>query len=45
MMTMMNGKERTAQEFVELARSAGWKVVRAERAEGSLFGYTTCVPI
>ncbi|KAI0763009.1 S-adenosyl-L-methionine-dependent methyltransferase [Fomes fomentarius] len=44
-MELMNGKERTAREFAEIARAAGWKIVRIVRAEGSLFTYTTYVPI
>ena len=45
MSVIFDGKERTAQEFVELARATGWKVTRSERGEGTLFGCTTCVPV
>ncbi len=44
MSVMFGGKERTAGEFVDLARATGWKVTGIERGEGTLFGYTICVP-
>ena len=40
-----NGKERTLREFCALALSAGWRVTRMTRPEGSLFAYLACEPI
>ncbi|EGN94261.1 hypothetical protein SERLA73DRAFT_15737, partial [Serpula lacrymans var. lacrymans S7.3] len=45
MQAIFNGKERTLREMCALALSAGWRVVRVTRAEGSLFGHIVCVPI
>jgi hypothetical protein len=42
---MFNSQERTLREIVELAVSAGWKVVKVTRDLGSLFGYTIAVPV
>jgi len=44
MQTVFNAQERTLRETVTLARSAGWKVVKVTRSEGSLFGYIIAVP-
>ena len=41
----LNGKERTLREFCALALSAGWRISRMTRAEGSLFAYLVCEPI
>lgn len=41
----LNGKERTLREFCALALSAGWRVTRMTRPEGSLFAYLVCEPI
>ena len=40
-----NAKERTLREIVVLALSAGWKVTKVTRAQGSLFGHILAVPI
>jgi hypothetical protein len=40
-----NGKERTLREFCALALSAGWRVTRMTRPEGTLFAYLVCEPI
>ncbi|KAI0741763.1 S-adenosyl-L-methionine-dependent methyltransferase [Daedaleopsis nitida] len=45
MMAMMNGKDRTLREYAELTGAAGWRIERVVRAEGSLIGYMTCVPV
>ena len=44
MQVTFNGKERTLREIVMLARSAGWKVTKMTRAQGSLFGHIVAVP-
>lgn len=41
----LNGKERTLREFCALALSAGWRIARITRPEGSLFAYLVCEPI
>lgn len=41
---MFNAQERTLRETVALARSAGWRVTRVTRAQGSLFGHILAVP-
>jgi hypothetical protein len=40
-----NAKERTLREIVALALSAGWKVTKVTRAQGSLFGHILAVPV
>ncbi|KAF8128341.1 S-adenosyl-L-methionine-dependent methyltransferase, partial [Boletus edulis] len=40
-----NAKERTLREFCALALSAGWRVTRMTRPEGTLFAYLVCEPI
>ncbi|KAI9570964.1 S-adenosyl-L-methionine-dependent methyltransferase [Boletus coccyginus] len=40
-----NGKERTLREFCALALSAGWRVTRMTRPEGTLFAYLVCEPV
>lgn len=37
-----NGKERTLREICALALSAGWRVARMSRSEGSLFAHLVC---
>ena len=44
MQVAFNAQERTLKEIVTLARSAGWKVVRVAKAEGSHFGHITALP-
>jgi hypothetical protein len=44
MQVIFNSQERTLRESVELAFSAGWKVVRVTRSEG-LFGHIVAVPV
>ncbi|TFK84126.1 S-adenosyl-L-methionine-dependent methyltransferase [Polyporus arcularius HHB13444] len=44
MMAVLNAKERTLRELSTLALSAGWKVSRVTRAQGSLWAYTTAEP-
>lgn len=41
---MFNAQERTLREIVRLARSAGWRVTKVTRAQGSLFGHILAVP-
>lgn len=41
MMAVLNAKERTLRELSTLALSAGWKVSRVTRAQGSLWAYAT----
>ncbi|KAI0644810.1 S-adenosyl-L-methionine-dependent methyltransferase [Trametes meyenii] len=38
-------KERTVDEMSKLALSSGWKVTSVRRSPGSLWAYTTAVPI
>ncbi len=45
MMGMFGAKERTVSEMSELALSAGWKVTDIRRSPGSLWAYTTAVPV
>ncbi|KIM86573.1 hypothetical protein PILCRDRAFT_815806 [Piloderma croceum F 1598] len=45
MQVTFNAKERTLREIVALALSAGWKVTKVTRAQGSLFGYILAVPV
>ncbi|KIJ64089.1 hypothetical protein HYDPIDRAFT_91366, partial [Hydnomerulius pinastri MD-312] len=40
-----NGKERTLREFCALALSAGWRVTRMTRSDGSLFAHLVCEPV
>ncbi|KAF8629507.1 hypothetical protein AX17_005633 [Amanita inopinata Kibby_2008] len=44
MQVAFNSRERTLRDIVELTNSAGWKVVRIAKAEGSLFGHLTAIP-
>ncbi|KAL4080019.1 hypothetical protein V8B97DRAFT_2002489 [Scleroderma yunnanense] len=45
MHTTFNGKERTLRELCALALSAGWRVTRMTRSNGSLFVHLVCEPI
>ena len=45
MLGMFNAKERTYREYDALTSAAGWKITRVNRAVGSLFAYTTAVPV
>ena len=45
MMGMFGAKERTVDEMKQLMLSAGWKVTEIRRASGSVWAYTTAVPI
>ncbi|KAJ8475167.1 hypothetical protein ONZ51_g6741 [Trametes cubensis] len=45
MMGMFGAKERTVAEMTELTRAAGWKITDIRRSPGSLWAYTTAVPI
>ncbi|KAI0364842.1 S-adenosyl-L-methionine-dependent methyltransferase [Pilatotrama ljubarskyi] len=45
MMGMFGAKERTVNEMSELALSAGWKIQTIRRSPGSLWAYTTAVPV
>ncbi|KAI0737217.1 S-adenosyl-L-methionine-dependent methyltransferase [Daedaleopsis nitida] len=45
MMGMFDAKERTVDEMKALALSAGWKVTEIRRTPGSLWAYTTAVPV
>ena len=44
MQVAFNAQERTVKEIITLARSAGWRVVRVAKAEGSHFGHITALP-
>ncbi|KAI0056325.1 hypothetical protein BV25DRAFT_1627243 [Artomyces pyxidatus] len=45
MQVTFNGQERTLPELIALTASAGWKITRVSRAEGSLFGHIIAVPV
>ncbi len=45
MMGMFGAQERTVDEMKALALSAGWKVTEIRRTPGSLWAYTTAVPV
>ncbi|OSC97043.1 S-adenosyl-L-methionine-dependent methyltransferase [Trametes coccinea BRFM310] len=45
MMGMFGAKERTVAEMTELTLSAGWKITDIRRSSGSLWAYTTAVPV
>lgn len=45
MRVMFNAQERTLRELTALTLTAGWKVVRVTRAEGTLFGHIIAVPV
>lgn len=45
MRSMFNAQERTLRELTALTLTAGWKIVQVSRADGSLFGHITAVPV
>ncbi|OBZ77461.1 6-hydroxytryprostatin B O-methyltransferase [Grifola frondosa] len=45
MRVMFNAQERTLREITALTLTAGWKVVQVTRAEGSVFGHITALPV
>ena len=44
MQVTLGGQERTLPELRSLAESAGWRLVRVARAEGSLFAHVVAEP-
>lgn len=44
MQVTLGGQERTLSELRSLAESAGWRLIRVARAEGSLFAYVVAEP-
>ncbi|KAH9006443.1 S-adenosyl-L-methionine-dependent methyltransferase, partial [Lactarius hatsudake] len=44
MQVTLGGQERTLPELRSLAESAGWRLIRVARAEGSLFAYVVAEP-
>lgn len=44
MRVTFNSHERTLREMAALTLTAGWRIVRVTRAEGSLFGHIIAVP-
>ena len=45
MRVMFNSQERTLRELTELARESGWEVAHVARSQGTLWAYTTLVPV
>ena len=45
MLGMFDAKERTEDEMRALTLSAGWQIVEIRRTPGSLWAYTTAVPV
>ena len=45
MMGLFDAKERTVDELTALLLSAGWKIVEVRRTPGSMWAYTTAVPV
>ncbi|KAM5545243.1 hypothetical protein V8D89_001354 [Ganoderma adspersum] len=45
MMGMFNAKERTVDEMTALTLSTGWKIMEIRRTPGSIWAYTTAVPV
>lgn len=45
MRAMFNSQERTLREFSALTLATGWKITQVIRAEGSIFGHLTAVPV
>ncbi|KAI0630028.1 S-adenosyl-L-methionine-dependent methyltransferase [Trametes polyzona] len=45
MLGIFDAKERTFREMDALTQAAGWKITNVKRAVGSLWAYTTAVPI
>ncbi len=44
MQVTLGGQERTLPELRSLAESAGWRLIRVARTEGSLFAYVVAEP-
>ena len=44
-MGLLGGKERTVDELTALTLSAGWKIVEIRRTPGSMWSYTTAIPV
>jgi len=44
MQVTLGGQERTLPELRSLAESAGWRLIRVARAEGSLFAHVVAEP-
>jgi len=44
MHVLLNGQERTAAHQVDLARQAGWRAMKLNRAESSCFGFLVADP-
>ncbi|KAI8978353.1 S-adenosyl-L-methionine-dependent methyltransferase [Trametes punicea] len=45
MLGLFDAKERTYREMDQLTQSAGWKITDVKRAVGSLWAYTTAIPV
>ena len=45
MMGLVGGRERTVDEMMVLTSSTGWKIVEIRRTPGSMWAYTTAVPV
>ncbi|KAI0820082.1 S-adenosyl-L-methionine-dependent methyltransferase [Trametes gibbosa] len=45
MLGLFDAKERTYREMDALTQAAGWKITNVKRAVGSLWAYTTAVPV
>ncbi|KAI0324797.1 S-adenosyl-L-methionine-dependent methyltransferase [Cubamyces sp. BRFM 1775] len=45
MMSMFGANERTVAEMKALALSAGWKITEIRRSPGSVWAYSTAVPV
>ncbi|KAI0682001.1 S-adenosyl-L-methionine-dependent methyltransferase [Earliella scabrosa] len=45
MLARYNAKERTYREYEALTTASGWKITRVRRGVGSLWAYTTAVPV
>lgn len=45
MTALVDGKERTVDEMTALTLSTGWKIVEIRRTPGSMWSYTTAVPV
>ncbi|KAH9846764.1 S-adenosyl-L-methionine-dependent methyltransferase [Lenzites betulinus] len=45
MMGLFDAKERTYREIDALTQATGWKITNVKRAVGSLWAYTTAVPV
>lgn len=45
MLGLFDAKERTYREIDALTQATGWKITEVKRAVGSLWAYTTAVPV